>query len=168
MGVPERLTRAVGALRLAPDAWVLEIGCGRGAAARLVLERLETGRYLGVDRSETSIRAARENVPRADFRCEALERLSVEGEFDVIFAVNVNHFWVRDPAAEVERLRGLLAPGGSVTLFYETPGERSAELGDRLAAVFARHGLRPEVSVLGPKLFAVAGQSPSASQTSHR
>nr|WP_062335645.1 class I SAM-dependent methyltransferase [Herbidospora sakaeratensis] len=168
MAVPGRLTLAVDALDLRPDAWVLEIGCGRGAAARLVTEKLTTGRYLGVDRSETAIRTARERVPEADFRCEALERLSVEGEFDVVFAVNVNHFWVHDPAAEMERLLALLAPGGSLALFYETPGERPAELGDRLSAVFARHGLRPEVRVLGPKVFAVAGQSPRASQTSHR
>ncbi|WP_081898279.1 class I SAM-dependent methyltransferase [Herbidospora cretacea] len=168
MGVPGRLAMAVDALDLRPDAWVLEIGCGRGGAARLVVERLTTGRYLGVDRSETAIRFAREKVPGAGFRCEALERLSVEGEFDVIFAVNVNHFWVRDPAAEMERLVALLAPGGSLTLFYETPGERAAELGGRLSEMFARHGLRPEVSVLGPKVFAVAGQSPRASQTSHR
>jgi SAM-dependent methyltransferase len=41
------------------------------------------------------------------------------GSFTKIFAVNVNLFWVRSPATELEVARRLLAPGGGLFLFYD-------------------------------------------------
>jgi SAM-dependent methyltransferase len=48
----------VDALPLEPHFRVLEIGCGPGAAARAVAERLTTGHVLAIDRSPTAVAQA--------------------------------------------------------------------------------------------------------------
>ncbi|WP_199553053.1 class I SAM-dependent methyltransferase, partial [Streptomyces sp. N35] len=50
-----RLAAIVNALPLEAHSRVLEIGCGPGAAARAVAQRLTTGHILAVDRSATAI-----------------------------------------------------------------------------------------------------------------
>jgi hypothetical protein len=57
-GLSPRLAAVVEALPLRPDSQVLEVGCGPGAAARAVAERLSTGRVLGIDRSAKAIAQA--------------------------------------------------------------------------------------------------------------
>lgn len=54
-----RLRAVVDALPLWPEARVLEIGCGPGAAARAIADRLTTGHILATDRSATAIAQAR-------------------------------------------------------------------------------------------------------------
>ncbi|KQR08241.1 hypothetical protein ASF78_18230 [Cellulomonas sp. Leaf334] len=46
-------------MRIRPTDRVLEVGCGRGAAAALVCARLDGGRLLALDRSATMTDAAR-------------------------------------------------------------------------------------------------------------
>ncbi len=53
-----RLAALVDALPLRPDSRVLEVGCGPGAAARAVADRLSTGQVLAVDRSATAVEQA--------------------------------------------------------------------------------------------------------------
>ena len=54
-----RLAAVVDALPLWPEARVLEIGCGPGAATRAVAGRLTSARILATDRSATAIVQAR-------------------------------------------------------------------------------------------------------------
>jgi len=110
--VPLRLSWAVETLGLGPDDRVLEIGCGRGVAAALVLDRLDRGTYLGLDRSSTAIEAAvRRNrdavtAGRAGFLTTSLDEAEFEpGSFDKIFAVNVNLFWTGPAEREPPALR---------------------------------------------------------------
>ncbi|MFI9438312.1 MULTISPECIES: methyltransferase domain-containing protein [Streptosporangium] len=58
--IPERFSWAVETLDLAPSDRVLGIGCGRGVAATLVLDRLKAGSLTAIDRSDTAIEAARQ------------------------------------------------------------------------------------------------------------
>jgi hypothetical protein len=62
--VPDRNRWAVAQLGLRPEDRVLEFGCGPGAAAELVCDRLGEGTMLAVDRSATAVArtAARNHV----------------------------------------------------------------------------------------------------------
>jgi cyclopropane fatty-acyl-phospholipid synthase-like methyltransferase len=129
MGVPERLTVAVSLLELRPEDRVLEIGCGRGVAAGLILESLPRGEYVGLDRSEVAVAAASErnaeavSAGRATFVHTALADADPEalGRFDKILAVDVNIFWTGPAARELELVTRLLRPSGSLVLCYVPP-----------------------------------------------
>jgi cyclopropane fatty-acyl-phospholipid synthase-like methyltransferase len=125
--IPERLNWAVEQLKVEGHERLLEIGCGRGVAVSLVCPLLTSGTITAIDRSAAAIDAARqgtkEHVPagKASFRHTALEELDEPGAgFDKIFAVNVNLFWL-DAARGLDAIRKLLAPAGSLFLFYEPP-----------------------------------------------
>jgi ubiquinone/menaquinone biosynthesis C-methylase UbiE len=128
--VSERLREIVDGLEIRPSDRVLEIGCGHGVAATMVCERLEGGRLTAIDRSPKMIAAAsRRNAAfveagTAEFLVAELESLELgQRRFDLIFAVRVGLF-ARDP----ERARSLaerwLAPGGSVSSFFDPPARR--------------------------------------------
>ena len=132
----ERLRHVVEQVNVGPDDRVLEIGCGHGAAATLVCERLRGGHLTAVDRSEKMIRAAkRRNAPhaeagRAEFLVAHLEDLDLgDRRFDKIFAVRVGLFH-RDP----ERARGMverwLAPGAELIVFFDRPSDRKIGVPD--------------------------------------
>ena len=117
-----RLAALVDALPLRPDLRVLEIGCGPGAAARAVADRLATGQVLAIDRSATAVaQAVRATAGRADdgrlrFRHVAAEDLALEpGEqpYDLVFAFRVGALDGRHPALGervLERLRAVTTP----------------------------------------------------------
>jgi ubiquinone/menaquinone biosynthesis C-methylase UbiE len=126
--VSDRLRAIVDGLGIRPGNRVLEIGCGHGVAATFVCERLDGGSLTAIDRSPKMIAAAaRRNARyvadgRAEFLVARLEDLDLgERRFDRIFAVRVGLFH-REP----ERARALaerwLAPGGSLSAFFDPPG----------------------------------------------
>jgi SAM-dependent methyltransferase len=130
---------AVELLSPGPDDQLLEIGCGPGVAVGLLCERLVGGRIVAIDRSTTAIsRAERRNAAhvaagKAVLRTVALERLrpgdllGAPERFDKVFAMNVNLFWVRSAAKELDLIKRLLAPGGTLYLFYGYGGPTTAE-----------------------------------------
>jgi SAM-dependent methyltransferase len=113
-----RLAAVVDALPLQQDSRVLEIGCGPGAAARAVADRLVTGSVLAVDRSAAAIArataaSARQLATgRLRLRCVAAEDLVLEpGEepFDLVLAVRVGALDGRHPGAGARVLRRIAA-----------------------------------------------------------
>ena len=120
-----RIVAAVDALPLRDGMRVLEIGCGPGVAARLVLERMTGGHVLATDRSSTAIaQATRGSVAelgsgRLTLRQVAAEDLVLEDEepFDLAFALRVGALDGRHPAlgaVAFPRIRGMLTAGGRV------------------------------------------------------
>jgi len=119
-----RLAVVVDALPLRPDMRVLEIGCGPGAAARAVAERLTSGHILAIDRSATAIAHATAGAAEliADGRLRVRQAAAEdfvaepgEGPFDLVFAVRVGALDGRHPAAGLQafaRIAAALAPGG--------------------------------------------------------
>jgi cyclopropane fatty-acyl-phospholipid synthase-like methyltransferase len=119
-----RLAAVVDALPLRPDMRVLEIGCGPGAAARAVAERLTTGHVLAIDRSATAV--AQATACAADLIADGRLRVRQaaaedfvaepgEGPFDLVFAVRVGALDGRHPAAGQKafaRIAATLAPCG--------------------------------------------------------
>jgi cyclopropane fatty-acyl-phospholipid synthase-like methyltransferase len=146
--VPERVRLAVEALSVRPGDRLLELGCGGGVAVALTCERLESGTITAIDRSHLQIeRAERRNAAyvasgKARFVTVALEELDFpERSFDRIFAIDVNHFWVRPATRELAALAGLLRPGGTLSLFYDPPAEtRAAEIAATVARNLAQGG----------------------------
>lgn len=133
----------------APTDRVLEIGCGRGVAVGLLLGR--TAGVTGIDRSAVAIEAAARRNPGADLRVLALEDAEfAAASFDRVLAVNVNHFWVRPAAPELDAIRSWLAPGGRLCLVYEPPtaGRARTLAADVLGAVTA-HGFHATVARSG-------------------
>ena len=119
---------AVEVLDPAPDARILEVGCGAGVAVGLICDRLTTGHVTGLDRSATAVERAEKRLARcldegrADLQYKELAAFHGDGRpYDTILAVNVNVFWVEQASVEVERLVDLLAEGGVVRLFYDLP-----------------------------------------------
>ena len=157
--IPDRVRWAVETLALGPADHVLEIGCGSGLAAALICERLVEGRMLAIDRSATQIeRARRRNQAhiasgrRLRLETVALACLDTGGErFDRAFAINVNLFWLGPAREELDRIRRALRPGGTLHLFYQTPGHaRGRDIGGRIAAVLrAGRFVEPEIVVRG-------------------
>jgi SAM-dependent methyltransferase len=171
MAVPERIRWAVQVLDPAPGDRLLEIGCGPGVAVAAICQRLGDGRVVAIDRSATAIaRATRRNADciasgRAVLRTVALEDLAATGlpeagpGFDKVFAMNVNLFWVRDPARELALIRALLRPGGTLSLFYGygTPGQGRATVPGALLGHLAAAGFTAEV-LTGPSVAGVVGR----------
>jgi ubiquinone/menaquinone biosynthesis C-methylase UbiE len=125
----ERLRSVVDQMDIRPDERVLEIGCGHGVAATLICERLEEGHLTAIDRSAKMIQAAaRRNVAyveagKAEFLVATLEDLDLgDRRFDKIFAVRVGLFH-REPERARSLVEPLLAPGGEVLAFFDTPSK---------------------------------------------
>jgi SAM-dependent methyltransferase len=135
---PEHARWAVATLDPGPDDLLLEIGCGPGVALGLLCERLVGGKVVAIDRSATAIRRARKRNAQhvaagtAVLLTVALEQLQpsdvlgARERFDKVFAMNVNLFWVRSPAKELDLIKRLLAPCGRLYLFYGYGGQPAA------------------------------------------
>ena len=121
-----RLAAIVDALPLKPGMRVLEVGCGPGAAARAVAERIGHGQVVAIDRSPKAIAAARRaslgDDRAVEFREMAAEDFALdpgEPRFDLAFAVRVGALDGRHPVAGVQarrRIAAALKPGGKLLI----------------------------------------------------
>ncbi|WP_165825803.1 class I SAM-dependent methyltransferase [Actinomycetospora cinnamomea] len=157
MQVPPRLAAAVALADPAPDARVLEVGCGRGVAAALLVERLSAGHYTGIDRSATATAATAARITdavaagRATVRTEELAD-HVPTPTDVALAVNVNAFWTGPARRELAVLASALGAEGVLHLVYGDDGGKAprTDVVDRLrghldAAGFVADVATPEL-----------------------
>jgi trans-aconitate 2-methyltransferase len=97
---------------LAPDARVLDVGCGTGRMAEALLELVPRGRVLAIDASSEMVELARERLgDRADvWTCDVLA-LELDEPVDAIVS-NATLHWVPDHDALWRRLAAALRPGG--------------------------------------------------------
>ena len=124
--IPPRIRWAVDLMDVQPDDNILEIGCGPGAGAELICQRLETGKLFAIDRSESGVdrtkRRCAQHVESGRLTVRQIDlatlRVPVK-RLTKVFAFNVNLFWVRDCADEVALLHDRVLPGGAIHLFYE-------------------------------------------------
>jgi trans-aconitate methyltransferase len=167
--IAERLVWAVNTLEIEPSDRLLEIGCGHGAAVSLICGQLTDGTITALDRSETMIRAAASrnlghaSAGKARFHTAELDKTNWGPErFNKIFAVNVNLFWMK-PAKELNIIRTLLLPGGSVYLFNQPPtAGKIVHIADRTTQNLTAEGfiinqiLNENLSA-GPAVCVIAG-----------
>jgi malonyl-CoA O-methyltransferase len=179
------LQRAVAAKlsRLLPDIQrprVLELGCGTGLFSRHLVARYPEGSFVLTDAAPAMLAECRHTIApalRSDVAFEIMDasRPGGEGSFDLI-ATSMALHWLTDPAASLERLRSLLAPGG--VLLYSALGPDSfAEWREALAkeglpsglvdlpalgGVVAEERLAPDESTLAflHRIEAVGGLTP--------
>jgi ubiquinone/menaquinone biosynthesis C-methylase UbiE len=122
-----RLELVVEHLDARPSDHVVEVGCGHGVAATLVLERLTSGTYTGIDRSATMIAAserrnAREvTAGRACFVSGSFADVELgDGRFDRLFAARVV---AMTRPAELAAAARCLTPGGMLLLALDAPSD---------------------------------------------
>jgi SAM-dependent methyltransferase len=111
-------------------SYVLEVGCGTGATARYLAQKLGC-RVLGVDVRPSMVERARERAARArveervEFRvADATDLTFEDATFDVVLAESVTTF-IEDKAAAIGQYARVLKPGGCLGLneeiWHQTP-----------------------------------------------
>jgi protein-L-isoaspartate O-methyltransferase len=167
--VPERVRWAIEILDVGPADEILEIGPGPGGAVGLVSERLDTGHITAVDRSTTAVeRTIHRNTEYVESgkaiiqHAELTDLAGDERNFDKIFAINVNLFWVKPDGPQWLIVGSLLRPGGRLYLFYETPAAAKADqVVDTIEAALRRHGFATSTRSAAPAMTCVEAWRPT-------
>ncbi len=125
-----RLAAVLEALPLREGLRVLEVGCGSGALARAIADRVgPSGRVLGIDRSPLAVQAAERACDHGNLevRVAAVEHFRLRGgerPFDLVVAIRVGALDGRHPELETEALTRLAAatvPGAPLFLDQGDP-----------------------------------------------
>lgn len=107
--------QAIELMRIDAAARVIDIGCGSGWAARLMAEKAQEGRVVGIDVSDEMIRVARESsaeISNVEFQVASAEELPFEpGEFTHAFSMESLYYYADIPAA-LKEIRRVLQTGG--------------------------------------------------------
>lgn len=108
-------------LLLPPSGRVLDVGCGFGLFTAYFAQMEPARRITGVDVSASRIRTARRVAIElgldALFVTGDVRDAALEGPFEAAYVLDVLHHIPReDQRATLERLKGLLAPGGSLII----------------------------------------------------
>jgi len=122
----ERFRWAVEILKVKPDDYILEIGCGVGFSVEEVAQHLVTGKITAIDKSpamiEKAIRRNKKNIELAKakfIQCELLGFEENDVKYNKIFCFNVNLFWTGNSIdRETSALRSVLLRRGLVYIFY--------------------------------------------------
>ena len=109
---------AIDALQVAPDAVVIDVGCGTGCALRRLVAKVPDGTLIGVDPVPEMMQIARERAAqhpeghRIEWRESPAERLPfADGYADVILAFDSFDHW-QDRGAGLSEVRRVLRPDG--------------------------------------------------------
>ena len=120
-------------LELAPDARVLDCGCGGGANIKTLLKLCPKGRVQGIDYSAVSVEKARKVNARAIAagRCNvqqaSVTELPFEAEqFEVVTAFETVYFWP-ELAQNFREVYRVLEPGGVFFICNEANGETTKD-----------------------------------------
>ena len=116
-------------LELAPDAMVLDCGCGGGANIKRLLKKCPEGIVKGIDYSPVSVEKSKKvnevsvTKRRCDVLCASVAELPFESEqFDAVTAFETVYFWPDLPQCFREVYR-VLKPGGTFLVCNESNGD---------------------------------------------
>lgn len=97
---------------VAPDATMLDVGCGTARVTQALLALVPRGRVLAVDASADMVALARRRLgDRAEVWCQDVLELELDEPVDVIVSTATLH-WVTDHDRLWARLARALKPGG--------------------------------------------------------
>ena len=116
-------------LNAAPDAKVLDCGCGGGANIKRLLKKCPEGIVKGIDYSPVSVEKSKKvnevavTKRRCDVLCASVAELPFESEqFDAVTAFETVYFWPDLPQCFREVYR-VLKPGGTFLICNESNGD---------------------------------------------
>lgn len=119
-------------LNILPTDTVLEIGFGAGRGIKLAVERARNGHVMGIDLSETMVRAAaRRNAQAVKAGRVTLSQGDVlalpfeEQQFNKIMTIHTVYFW-SEPSQALSELYRVLKPGGRSVITLST-GESNSQ-----------------------------------------
>jgi SAM-dependent methyltransferase len=128
--------------RLAPAARILDVCCGTGYLAGLLVER--GFRVFGVDESPAMIDCARRNVPGAEFHVARASEFTLRGRFDAAVSTfdSLNHLIGHASLeAAFERVAAVLRPGAPFAFDILAEEAYRTQWGENFALVRDDHVL---------------------------
>lgn len=121
--------RAFDRLRLTPESWYLDIGCGNGYTVRWAAQAAPYGQAIGLDVAPAMLdraRALSQPFANADFRLAAFPTHDLPaGRFDGIFSMEV-FYYLPDIDAALAATRELLSPAGRFACVVDYYQENAA------------------------------------------
>jgi trans-aconitate 2-methyltransferase len=136
---------------IAPDATVLDVGCGTGRVTEALLELVPRGRVRALDASEAMVGLARRRLgDRADVWCQDVLELELDEPVDAIVSTATLH-WVGDHDRLWARLARALRPGGMLEV--QCGGEGNID-GVREVIEAVARDVAPELVGWSPWVFA--------------
>ena len=113
-------------LTIGPAFTILDVGCGGGRTVRTLAEGAPERKVHGIDYSAASVATAKaENaalirVGRVEIRQGSVSRLPFpDATLDLVTAVETHYYWP-DPVRDLEEIRRVLKPGGTLVVIAET------------------------------------------------
>lgn len=84
-----------------PLEW-LDVGCGTGKMAEVAFDKLKIDKFVFCDNSAQMIEIAKErfNTPNSEFVISSIHELDIHHKFDIITAIQVNHYFNKAKRAE--------------------------------------------------------------------
>ena len=166
----EIIGRILDGAEIGPGKDVLDVACGTGVLFPDYLAR-NVKSLTAIDIAPEMVRIAREKFPGITVLCGDVEEMDFGRKFDCIVVYNAfPHF--PEPARLIERLAGLLNPGGTLTVahgmsraaldaHHSGSASRVSEplLSEHaLAAIFRRH-LRLTVKISDDRMYQITGKN---------
>ena len=116
-------------LNVAPDAKVLDCGCGGGANMKRLLKKCPQGIVKGIDYSPVSVEKSQKvnGAAIAEGRCAVLQgsvadMMFADNWFDAVTAFETVYFWP-DPPRCFREVHRVLKPGGTFLICNESNGD---------------------------------------------
>lgn len=125
--------------QLAPDARVLDVGCGGGANLKRFLLLCPQGQVDGIDYSKESVAYSRRLNQRAQGRCQVRQGDAMalpyeDASFDQVSAFETVYFWP-DLFRGFQEVFRVLRPGGRFLIVCEGSGMESARWEQMIAGM---------------------------------
>ena len=107
--------QAIELMNIPSNARVLDVGCGSGWATRLMAEKAEGGRVVGIDIADEMISIARDTSAQfssVEFRVASAEKLPFQDrEFSHAFSMESLYYYA-DVLVALKEIKRVLEPGG--------------------------------------------------------
>jgi ubiquinone/menaquinone biosynthesis C-methylase UbiE len=120
LGRIDRIKRRIASTWIEPGQDVLEIGCGTGSLAALMVER--GARVTGIDISEPMLAVARDSAPDAEFlhlTATEIDKLGSERFDRIVATLSLSELCEEEQQYVLRSARDLLKPGGKLIVADE-------------------------------------------------